>query len=121
MHVVIVAPSLKVENNVSGVSAVTNFIIAHNKECEYTHFLQGKSDGESGALKRIVRIWRNYRRWKGDVNDNVRSTLVASLAKNDNVNVNVNDNVRSTLVASLAKNDNEDEDENKNENSRELV
>ena len=63
----IVAPSLDLATNVSGVSAVTNFIIDHNKECEYTHFLQGKSDGESGTLKRIVRIWRNYRKWKGDV------------------------------------------------------
>ena len=66
-QVLIVAPSLDLATNVSGVSAVTNFIIDHNKECEYTHFLQGKSDGESGALKRIVRIWRNYRKWKGDV------------------------------------------------------
>ena len=64
----IVAPSLDLATNVSGVSAVTNFIIDHNKECEYTHFLQGKSDGESGALKRIVRIWRNYRKWIFDVN-----------------------------------------------------
>ena len=61
------APSLDLATNVSGVSAVTNFIIDHNKECQYTHFLQGKSDGESGALKRIVRIWRNYRKWKGNV------------------------------------------------------
>ena len=67
-QVLIVAPSLDLATNVSGVSAVTNFIIDHNKECEYTHFLQGKSDGESGALKRIVRIWRNYRKWKGNVN-----------------------------------------------------
>ena len=75
--VLIVAPSLDLATNVSGVSAVTNFIIAHNRECEYEHFLQGRSDGESGALKRVLRIWRNYRKW---VNENV----------NENVNVNEN-------------------------------
>lgn len=76
-HVLIVAPSLDLATNVSGVSAVTNFIIAHNRECEYEHFLQGRSDGESGALNRVMRIWRNYRKW---VNENV----------NGNVNVNEN-------------------------------
>lgn len=62
-RVLIVAPSLELATNVSGVSAVTNFIIDHNRECEYEHFLQGRSDGESGALKRVLRIWRNYRKW----------------------------------------------------------
>ncbi len=69
------APSLDLATNVSGVSAVTNFIIDHNKECEYTHFLQGKSDGESGALKRIVRIWRNYRKWIFDVDVDVNRII----------------------------------------------
>jgi len=71
--VLIVAPSLDLATNVSGVSAVTNFIIDHNRECEYVHFLQGRSDGESGVLNRVVRIWKNYRKWV-------------------NVNVNVNEN-----------------------------
>lgn len=62
--VLIVAPSLNVKNNVSGVSAVTNFIISHNGECEYEHFLQGRDDGERGALRRVMRVWRNYRAWK---------------------------------------------------------
>lgn len=62
--VLIVAPSLNVKNNVSGVSAVTNFIISHNAECEYEHFLQGRDDGERGALRRVMRVWRNYRAWK---------------------------------------------------------
>ena len=64
------APSLNVENNVSGLSAVANFIISHNKECEYEHFLQGKSDGEKGTVKRIMRIWRNYGAWKKLMNEN---------------------------------------------------
>lgn len=62
--VLIVAPSLDVENNVSGVSAVTNFIISHNGECEYEHFLQGRGDGECGMAARVMRVWRNYRVWK---------------------------------------------------------
>ena len=100
-QVLIVAPSLDLATNVSGVSAVTNFIIDHNKECEYTHFLQGKSDGESGALKRIVRIWRNYRKWKGIVNDNPN----LNDNENENKNENKNDNDRSARSdASLAKN-----------------
>ena len=62
--VLIVAPSLNVKNNVSGVSAVTNFIISHNGECEYEHFLQGRGDGERGMVTRVIRVWRNYRAWK---------------------------------------------------------
>ena len=68
--VLIVAPSLDLATNVSGVSAVANFIIEHNTECEYVHFLQGRSDGERGALNRIIRIWRNYRAWKRIINEN---------------------------------------------------
>ena len=64
MKVLIVAPSLNVENNVSGVSAVTNFIISNNKECKYEHFLQGKSDGERGSVNRIKRLLCNYKDWK---------------------------------------------------------
>ena len=65
MHVLIVAPSLDVERNVSGVSAVTNFIIDNNRECEYRHFLQGKSDDERGLLRQAVRLLRTYQNWKG--------------------------------------------------------
>lgn len=70
-RVLIVAPSLDTGKNVSGLSAVANFVIAHNKECEYVHFQQGRSDGESGTFNRIMRIWRNYREWKRIINDNV--------------------------------------------------
>lgn len=63
-RVLIVAPSLDTTKNVSGVSAVANFIISHNKECEYEHFLQGKSDDERGMVCRIMRSWRNYKVWK---------------------------------------------------------
>jgi len=87
--VLIVAPSLDLATNVSGVSAVTNFIIDHNRECEYVHFLQGRSDGESGALKRVMRIWKNYRKW---VNVNVNGNVNENVNENVNVNVNVNQN-----------------------------
>lgn len=63
-RVLIVAPSLDLAKNVSGVSAVANFIIAHNKECQYEHFLQGRGDGERGPLKRIHRLLLSYREWK---------------------------------------------------------
>ena len=69
-RVLIVAPSLDLEKNVSGVSAVANFIIANNKECEYVHFQQGKSDGESGTFNRLLRLSRNYRAWEKVVNGN---------------------------------------------------
>ena len=61
--VIIVAPSLDAAHNVSGVSAVADFIISHNKQCEYVHFLQGKPNEEKGLLIRLNRIRTNYRRW----------------------------------------------------------
>ena len=70
-NVIIVAPSLDTRTNVSGVSAVVNFIINNNKSVRYEHFLQGKSDLEKGGgLHRVVRIIRNYRRWKELLRDN---------------------------------------------------
>lgn len=84
--VVIVAPSLDCATNVSGVSAVTNFIIAHNMECEYEHFLQGRSDGESGALNRVMRIWRNYRKWV----KSLQFTVYSLQNKNDNYIIHYN-------------------------------
>ena len=85
-RVLIVAPSLDMAKNVSGVSAVTNFIIANNKECKYEHFLQGRSDEESGAWKRVLRVWRNYRAWKAVINGN------------DNVNDNLNKNGNEKII-----------------------
>lgn len=70
----IVAPSLELEKNVSGVSSVTTFIINNNTTYEYEHFLQGKSDEESGAINRFLRVWRNYKYWKSllkDFNDDM--------------------------------------------------
>ena len=65
MKVLIVAPSLDIQTNVSGVSAVVNFIIDDNKMAQYEHFLQGKSDLDNGgAFHRLARVIGNYRRWK---------------------------------------------------------
>ena len=66
--VLIVAPSLDSSQNVSGVSAVANFIIHNNKEYSYTHFQQGKNDNEAGGLSRFTRLLRNYRKWKNVLN-----------------------------------------------------
>lgn len=65
MTVIIVAPSLNTYTNVSGVSAVTNFIISNNPQQKYEHFLQGKSDDEKdGKIYRVWRIVKNYCRWR---------------------------------------------------------
>ena len=67
-NILIVAPSLESTKNVSGVSAVANYMIANNPECRYTHFLQGKSDDEQGGVARLVRLLKCYRRWKALLN-----------------------------------------------------
>ena len=65
MDIIIVAPSLDPTVNVSGVSAVANFIIHNNPSRHYLHFQQGKGDTESGHLiSRASRICRTYRHWK---------------------------------------------------------
>ena len=63
--VVIVAPSLDVKFNVSGVSAVASFIIANNNSKKYIHFQQGKGDNErEGKINRMWRIGKSYWHWK---------------------------------------------------------
>jgi glycosyltransferase involved in cell wall biosynthesis len=44
--VIITSPSLNPNINVSGISAVTTFIIRNNPEYEYLHFELGKTDGQ---------------------------------------------------------------------------
>ena len=64
MKVIITSPSLNPEENVSGISSVTQFIVSNNKEVEYIHFEVGKRDAESGGiLNRLRRIWRNRLEW----------------------------------------------------------
>lgn len=65
MKVIITSPSLNPEENVSGISSVTQFIISNNKEVEYIHFEVGKRDAESGGtLNRLRRICHNRLGWK---------------------------------------------------------
>ena len=65
MKVIINSPSLDPKVNVSGISAVTQFIISNNKEIDYIHFEVGRKDAEShGALSRIKRILRNKKEWE---------------------------------------------------------
>ena len=64
MKIIINSPSLDPKVNVSGISAVTQFIISNNKEADYIHFEVGRKDAESqGALSRITRILRNKKEW----------------------------------------------------------
>ena len=63
-EIIIVAPSLDTRQNVSGISAVTNFIIGNNHEYEYIHFQQGKSDIDHGFYTRLKRICVAYNQWK---------------------------------------------------------
>lgn len=65
MKVIINSPSLDPKVNVSGISAVTQFIISNNKDVDYIHFEVGRKDAESqGTLSRITRILRNKKEWK---------------------------------------------------------
>lgn len=63
--VIITAPSLDPNENVSGVSEIVRFIIANNKDKEYLHFVIGKKDNESGDLyHRVTRLLAKFREWK---------------------------------------------------------
>lgn len=70
MRSIIVSPSLESSRNVSGVSAVTTFIIANNGSCEYIHFEQGKSDEERGGLHRLTRVFTAYKKWIHTLQEN---------------------------------------------------
>jgi len=58
--ILITSPNLEVSKNVSGVSAVTNFIIENNDKYLYIHFKLGKIDGEKRG---IIWLFRNLRAW----------------------------------------------------------
>lgn len=61
--VVIVSPSLDATKNVSGISAVTQFIISNNAECDYVHFELGRRDKERKGLFRLYSLAKSYREW----------------------------------------------------------
>ena len=64
MDVIIVSPSLDPTKNVSGLSAVTRFIIANNPHHNYIHFELGRKDDEKGGIYRVNPIIRKYKDWK---------------------------------------------------------
>lgn len=63
-EVIITAPSLDPSKNVSGVSAVANFIIGNNKKCHYLHFEMGKKDGERGGVRRVLSLTKAFFLWR---------------------------------------------------------
>ena len=64
MQVIINSPSLDPTLNVSGISAVTQFIIDNNDEVEYIHFEIGRRDNERGGILRVLSILRSLKEWK---------------------------------------------------------
>ena len=71
MKVIINSPSLDPKVNVSGISAVTQFILSGNSEVDYIHFEVGRKDAESqSVLSRIKRILRNKKEWEQLVKEN---------------------------------------------------
>ena len=64
MDIIITSPSLDPKQNVSGISSVTNFIIANNSKHTYHHFELGKKDKEKGGWHRIPSLIGKYKEWK---------------------------------------------------------
>lgn len=62
--VIIVSPSLDATKNVSGISAVTQFIISNNAECDYVHFELGRRDKERKGLFRLYSLIKSYGKWR---------------------------------------------------------
>jgi glycosyltransferase involved in cell wall biosynthesis len=63
MRVIITSPSLNPKDNVSGMSAVTRFITANNRSCQYIHFTLGKKDGEARDYRWLGRTLTSYIQW----------------------------------------------------------
>lgn len=64
MNIIITAPSLNPNENVSGISSVAQFIISNNGEQRYLHFELGKKDKERGGWHRVPALMRKYGEWK---------------------------------------------------------
>jgi glycosyltransferase involved in cell wall biosynthesis len=61
--IIITAPSLDTKYNVSGISSVTNFIIAGNKNYNYRHFKLGRRDDEKRGAKwffKLIKAWFSW-------------------------------------------------------------
>lgn len=64
MNIIITAPSLNPNENVSGISSVAQFIISNNGRQRYLHFELGKKDKERGGWHRVPALMRKYGEWK---------------------------------------------------------
>lgn len=64
MDIIITSPSLDPNENVSGISSVTRFIVDNNSNVTYHHFVLGKKDIEKGGWHRIPALAHKYREWK---------------------------------------------------------
>jgi glycosyltransferase involved in cell wall biosynthesis len=63
MNIIITAPSLDTNINVSGVSSVTKFIIENNPAHNYIHFIIGKRDIDKRGFLLIFRILKTWISW----------------------------------------------------------
>ncbi len=63
MNIIITAPDLDSQKNVSGISSVVNFIIDKNPKHHYIHFEIGKKDDEKRGIKWFLKIAKNYFKW----------------------------------------------------------
>ena len=61
--ILITSPSLKTEENVSGISSVTNFIIKNNSAQHYRHFELGRKDNEKRNLLWFFRLLGKTVNW----------------------------------------------------------
>ena len=64
MDIIITSPSLNPQENVSGISTVTSFIIRNNTAQHYLHFQLGRKDNERGGWHRGLALVRRYQCWK---------------------------------------------------------
>ncbi|MFC5281955.1 glycosyltransferase family 4 protein [Pedobacter alpinus] len=63
MNIIITAPSLNSNFNVSGISSVASFIIAKNPSKNYIHFEIGKRDNDGRGFTRVLNILKSYFKW----------------------------------------------------------
>ena len=64
MRIIITSPSLDPTTNVSGLSAVTRFIIENNIHHNYVHFELGRKDAEKGGIYRVNAVIQRFNDWK---------------------------------------------------------
>ena len=63
--IIITAPSLNPDENVSGISSVARFVIENNHQDNYLHFQIGKKDNEDGKILHVLlNTISRYRSWK---------------------------------------------------------